>query len=153
MNLDSFIELMRKGLRVSLGATASLLEVVQDPQKRDQNLEQFKQACSELPSMLQDTQKREENLRKLQDELTQLSDTWATKGEITERDARNIVDTLLAQYNNQMGNPSTGTTINTTATTVASTSFQREIQDLTTQVSAIREELEKMRQERGNNHA
>jgi polyhydroxyalkanoate synthesis regulator phasin len=126
MNSDNLIQLLQQGFRVSLGATTSLIE------------------------SLQDSQKREETLSKLmRSEFSQLTEEWAEKGEITEREARNYVDALL----HQQTHPATGETSGTTytspttppTTTVAAPDVQLEIQELTAQIAAMRAELEQMR--------
>ena len=120
MNSDTVVRLLQKGFRVTLGATASLVEILQDPQKRD------------------------ENLTKLRTELDQLAQEWAEKGEVTEREARTYVDSFIAQ---RRSTTDTIPTVNTTATTVPQTSpeVQLELQELTAQLAAIRAELEKLR--------
>ncbi|MBM0742654.1 hypothetical protein JOY44_13705 [Phormidium sp. CLA17] len=117
MNSETLIQLLQNGFRVTLGATASMIEVVQDPQKR------------------------QENLSKLRQEWSQLAEEWAIKGELTEQDARNFVDTVLSQRRAQSPYPSSS------ATTPVSTepSVQTEIQELTTQIATIRAELENLR--------
>jgi polyhydroxyalkanoate synthesis regulator phasin len=119
MNSDTVVRLLQQGFRVTLGATASLVEILQDPQKRDANL------------------------AKLRTEFDQLAQEWAEKGEVTEREARSYVDNFIAQ---RRGTDST-TTVTTTATTVpvASQEVQLELQELTAQLAAIRAELEKLR--------
>lgn len=120
MNSDTVVRFVQNGFRVTLGATASIVEMLQDPQKR------------------------EANLIKLRTEVEQLTRDWATKGEITEQEARSYVDSLLAQRRG-----TTTTTVPTTATTVPPTSpeVQLELQELTAQLAAIRAEVERLRQE------
>ena len=126
MNSDNLIQLLHQGFRVSLGATTSLIE------------------------SLQDSQKREETLSKLmRSEFSQLTEEWAEKGEITEREARNYVDALLRQQTSQTTGETSGAT-NTSPTTpapttVAAPDVQLEIQELTAQIAAMRAELEQMR--------
>ncbi|PSP10196.1 MAG: hypothetical protein BRC50_15595 [Cyanobacteria bacterium SW_11_48_12] len=43
MNANSFFELVQQGFRVALGATASLGETLQDPQKREQAISEWEQ--------------------------------------------------------------------------------------------------------------
>jgi polyhydroxyalkanoate synthesis regulator phasin len=119
MNSDTVVRLLQQGFRVTLGATASLVEILQDPQKRDANL------------------------AKLRTEFDQLAQEWAEKGEVTEREARSYVDNFMAQ---RRSTDST-TTVTTTATPVpvASQEVQLELQELTAQLAAIRAELEKLR--------
>lgn len=115
MNSETLIQLLQNGFRVTLGATASLIEVVQDPQKRH------------------------ENLSKLRQEWSHLAEEWAVKGESTEQDARNFVDTVLSQRRAQ-NYPSTAT-----APVATAPSVQTELQELTAQIATIRAELEKLR--------
>ena len=118
MNSDNFVQLVQKGFRVTLGATASLVEVLQDPDKRD------------------------ENLSKLNQEWSELSAHWAQKGEMTEQEARSFVDTLLTQRTQR---PTSGTTGTTVATPAAPPDIQLELQELTAQIVAMRAELEQIR--------
>jgi polyhydroxyalkanoate synthesis regulator phasin len=122
MNSDTLVQLLQKGFRVTLGATASLIEVLQDPDKRDANLS------------------------KLGSELSQLAEEWAEKGEMTEQEARSFVDTILAKQANQATTetPSSSTTTATDAP-AASPSVQLELQELTAQLAAFRAEFEKLR--------
>jgi polyhydroxyalkanoate synthesis regulator phasin len=130
MNSETLIELLQKGFRVTLGATASLIEILQDPQRRD------------------------ENLNRLRLELAELAEEWAAKGEMTEREARNFVETILTQQT--QSTPAGGTytdtstvasppSPSTTVTVTPPTEMQADLRELTTQIAAIREELEKMR--------
>jgi polyhydroxyalkanoate synthesis regulator phasin len=125
MNSDLLIQLLQKGFRVTLGATASLIEILQDPYRRD------------------------ENLNRLRTELAELSEEWAAKGELTEQEARNFVETILTQQNRANTTSDGGTTtITTTATTTPPTTspdVQTDLQELTEQIAAIRAELEKLR--------
>ncbi|PZV15397.1 MAG: hypothetical protein DCF22_07215 [Leptolyngbya sp.] len=122
MNSETLIQLLQNSFRVTLGATASLIEVVQDPQKRH------------------------ENLSKLRQEWSQLAEEWAVKGESTEQDARNFVDTVLTQRRAQNSYPSGSTTMPTSTTSISTApSVQTELQELTIQIATIRAELEKLR--------
>ncbi len=121
MNSDTVVQMLQRGFRVTLGATATLIEVLQDPQKRN------------------------ENLAKLQAELSQLSEEWAEKGAATEQDARNFVDNLIAkQRSGSTGSSSTASSHGATAPT-APPDIQADLQELTAQIAAIRSELEKLR--------
>lgn len=117
MNSETLIQLLQNGFRVTLGATASLVETVQDPQKRH------------------------DNLSKLRQEWSQLAEEWAVKGESTEQDARNFVDTVLSQRRAQNPYPSSSVTM--PVSTVPS--VQTELQELTAQIAIIRAELEQLR--------
>lgn len=120
MSSDNLTQLLQRGLRVTLGATASLVEVLQDPQKRS------------------------ENLAKLQQEWSQLSEEWAARGEVTEQEARDFVDRWFQQ---RSGNtPGTPPSADPTSTPAAPPNVQLEIQELTARIAAMRAELEKMRE-------
>lgn len=128
MNSDSLIQLLQNGFRLSVGATAALVE------------------------SLQDSQKREEFLAKLMhSELSELAAELTNKGEITEQEAREFVDSLWRQQNQQNSQTSSdapGTSATTTTDNpVVSPNVQQELQDLTAQVAALRAELEKLRTE------
>ena len=115
MTSDNFVQLVQKSFRVTIGATASLVEVIQDPEKRD------------------------ENLSKLNQEWSELSAQWAEKGKETEQEARNFVDTLLSQRT-QTATPGT-----TATAPSAPPDIQLELQELTAQIIAMRAELEQIR--------
>jgi len=124
MTSDNFTQLLQKGFRISLGATASLVENLQNPQKRTESFSQFRS------------------------ELDQLATEWATKGETAEQEARNFVQQMW----NQLGNRQTSTTsepsaaprVTTPSENVAPPDVQLELQELTAQLAAIRAELEKL---------
>jgi polyhydroxyalkanoate synthesis regulator phasin len=120
MDTDTLVQLLQKGFRVTLGATASLIEILQDPLRRD------------------------ENLAKLRTELGELSEEWATRGEMTEQEARNFVETILSQQMHPE-NPRQSTTTATSPT--AAPDVQLDLQELTAQIAAIRAELEKLREQ------
>lgn len=125
MNADNLTQILQQGFRVTLGATSSFLEMLQDPQKRSENLEKF------------------------QTQWHQLSEEWAEKGEQTEQEARKFVDTLLAKQSNSgtstSQTPGTSSAIETPpAATVAPPESVQDIQELTTQISTLREELQRL---------
>lgn len=123
MNPDTFAQIFQKSLRVTIGATASLVEMLQDPERR------------------------EENLTRLRTDFGQLANEWEIKGESTESEARNFVNSLLSQPFNSSSSTSSDyqTTVSTTATPVTSPDVQRDLQELTAQIAAIRSELERLR--------
>lgn len=129
MDSTSLVQLLQKSFHVTLGATASLVEV------------------------LQDSQKREQNFSKLRLELSELAQEWSEKGEVTETEARNFVDNFLAQHGSQSSVQSPSETSTSTTTTAATTlsvanpDAQLELQELTGQLAAIRTELEKLQNE------
>jgi len=133
--MDSFdlAKLLQKGFYVTLGATASLLEVIQDPRK---------------------AQDRFDALRR---DLNSVTEELAEKGAVTESEARNLVDSFVAQQikttapspSDQAVDPTSVNTVNTTATTVVDSNVQADLQELTQQLADLRTELEKIRQSQG----
>jgi polyhydroxyalkanoate synthesis regulator phasin len=128
MNSDNLIQLAQKSLRVTLGATADLLET------------------------LQDSQRREESLFRLKTEFDQLADAWEVKGATTEQEARNFVDGLLNQRANQRAattnpTPPPSATPATPAPATPASAIQQDLQDLTVQLATIRAELERLREQ------
>ncbi|MBD2055863.1 hypothetical protein H6F88_07500 [Oculatella sp. FACHB-28] len=124
MNSDTLLQIVQKGFRVTLGATASLIETLQDPQRRD------------------------ENLYRLRAELGQLTEEWAVKGEMTEQEARNFVDTILSQHAAQTNSSDTPNTPSSSSTaTAAPPDVQLDLEELTAQIAAIRAELERLREQ------
>ena len=124
MNSNNLLDFLQTGLRVSLGATTSLVET------------------------LQDAQKREESLSQLQSDLSQKVTEWAEKGAITEQEARRLIEQIWRQQGQAERSPETETPSDAPdvpPTTVTSHSTQREIEELTAQLAAIRTELEKLR--------
>lgn len=123
MNFNNLTNLLQQGFHLTLGATASLVETMQD------------------------TQKRNENLAQISSELSHLANEWATKGEMTEQEARIFVSNFMNQLRNQRPTTSapSSSTITTTSTQVASIEVQLGLQELTVQLAAIRTELEKLR--------
>ncbi len=119
---DTVLQLLKKGFRVTIGATATLIEVLQDPQRREQNLSRLRR------------------------ELDQLAQEWAEKGEITEQEARSFVDTLMAQRRAAEDRAASEAIVTTTAVPVPPPSSEvLELQELTTQLAAIRAELAHLR--------
>ncbi len=77
MNTDALWQSLQAGLRISLGATASILETLQDPQKRQESLTELQEKVQE----------------------------WVAKGEMTELEARSFIDSMLKQQG--AGSPTT----------------------------------------------
>lgn len=126
MNSDNLIQLAQKSFRVTLGATADLLET------------------------LQDSQRRNASFSRLKDEFNQLAEAWEVKGANTEQEARNFVDGLLNQRT------TTNTTTNQSPPPPSdfappappsspAPNIQQDLQDLTAQLATIRAELERLR--------
>jgi polyhydroxyalkanoate synthesis regulator phasin len=130
MNSNNLLDLLQTGLRISLGATTSLVETLQDPQKR------------------------EESVSQLQSDLSQKVTEWAEKGAVTEQEARQFIEQMWRQQSYPGHSPTTETPSDGSdvpPTTVTSPSTQMEIQELTAQIAALRTELEKLRNTRSDN--
>ena len=126
MNVNNLTNLLQQGFHVTLGATASLVETLQDPQKRTENLSQ------------------------LNSELSHLANEFEAKGEMTEQEARNFVSNFLNQLRNQRPTTSDSSSVTTTSTQVAPPAVHLDLQELTAQIAAIRTELENLRNSDSN---
>lgn len=121
MNPDMVTEFLKKGFHVTLGATASVVESIQDSQKREENLSQL-------------------NLG-----FDQLSQIWANKGEVTEAEARRMIDSMASQYGVNVDPMSSRNSSTPSATSPSvNPSLQRELKTLTNQLANIRLELAQM---------
>lgn len=130
MNSNTLLNLLQTGFRVSLGATTSLVETIQDPQKR------------------------EESLYELRTQLSQRVIEWAEKGAVTEQEARRFIEQIWNQSRTPERSSSSETPpdISTSpSATATSPNAQLEIEELTAQIAAIRTELEKLRNTGSNN--
>ncbi|PZU94740.1 MAG: hypothetical protein DCE90_14480 [Pseudanabaena sp.] len=136
-------KLFQRSYYVTLGATSSLLEVIQDPAKR------------------------QENLRMLGRTFEEVTQDLAEKGVSVEAEARSYVDSFIAQQVNGSAEsqPSENglTTVTTTAKTIydnssdtttkediksankIKSSMRDEIQELTQQLASLRSEMEQLR--------
>lgn len=128
MNPDEILQGLQKGFRVTLGAASTLAETIQD------------------------SQRREETLARLRTDPSGLADDLAAKGEVTEQEARAFLDNLMAQrpagtaWSGPVGS-SGGPSPSTSGVPVAPPDIQADLKDLTEQISAMRAELERLRQE------
>ena len=121
MNTDFFWQSLQTGLRVSLGATASAWETLQDPEKR------------------------QESLTTLQAEFQEKVREWVAKGEITEQEARNFVDSFLRQPPGS-SNPSPEYSPEQQPESSGSAGdAQESLEELTNQIANLRSELENLR--------
>lgn len=123
---DDLSQTLQKGFRVTLGATASLIEAIQDPERSSQKF-------SALGS-----------------DVNRLTEELEVKGESTEREARQFVDTLLSQVPNPFtssGPQSEGPTITTVASPVVSPSVQTDLEALTQELAEIRSEIEALKRQ------
>jgi polyhydroxyalkanoate synthesis regulator phasin len=125
MSSDNLVQTLQTGFRITVGATASLLESLQDDRKREENLETLKL------------------------EWTQIADKWAEKGEQTEQEARNFVDAVMSQGQSATSGSSTAPASSSapeTPVAAADAAVQTELQDLTEQIATLRKELEQLRE-------
>jgi len=130
MNPDNLPQMLQTGFHLTLGATSFLIETLQDPLKREENLDKLKSDLGELASELLE------------------------KGEMTDREARNFVDTIFSQPGNRENadSESVSPKQSDAATDAAPDSVVQpdaklEIQELTAHMAALRVELEKLRAE------
>lgn len=114
MNPDDIFQSVQKGFRVTLGAAGTLAESLQNPQNGQELLE------------------------RLRTNPNQVAEELAEKGEITEQEARRFVDGLMAQSS---GNGSGGTRSTPPAGPSAPPDIQADLEDLTAQIAALRQEL------------
>ena len=126
MNFDTFTEFIQKSFRVSLGAAASAVEAIQDPQA----------SASKFSDIGTDFER--------------LADELEVKGALTEKEAREFVDNFSDNFDGQWPNPfapnaASDATVNTVAKPVADTGIQAEIKALTEQLSSIRQEIEQLK--------
>jgi polyhydroxyalkanoate synthesis regulator phasin len=128
---DTFTQLVQKGFRVTLGATATLVEALQNPQQ--------------LVADLQDPQQREANLAKLA-AFNQLAEEWETKGTTTEIEARNFVNRIWSQEAAPSTAPATGETALSTQP-IVQPDIQQDLQELTAQIAALRAEITRLQAE------
>ncbi len=119
MTENNVLSFLQQSLRTVVGATADAVET------------------------LQDTQKRNEAIAKVNAEWQKKSEEWVVKGTLTEAEARQIIEDF---WQNRQ-------TATTTMTTTSPQEIQidapvndpyTDIQDLTTEIIALRAELEKL---------
>ena len=123
MNPDTLSQTLQKGFHVTLGATASLIEALQDPPGASQKFSA------------------------MGGDVNRLTEEFEVKGVTTEQEARQFVDGLFSQMPNPFdgGSPAGDpTTVNTVATPVADAAVQSELESLTQALAEIRQEIEAM---------
>jgi polyhydroxyalkanoate synthesis regulator phasin len=121
MNANDPIQFLQKGFHITLGAAASVVE------------------------SLQDAQKRQDNLNQLRANPNQFAEGLASKGQSTEQDARTMVDQLW-RPGQQVTNPVNAATVTEDST---ANRFQQELAELTQQIADIRAQLEQARESKG----
>lgn len=131
MNLDNLPQILQTGFHLTLGATSFLIETLQDPLKRSENLDKLTQS-----------------------DLGLLADELLEKGEMTDQEARNFVDTIFSQpgarenaESESVSRQQSDTATDTPSESVVQPDVKLEIQELTAQMAALRAELENLRAE------
>ncbi|AFY59754.1 hypothetical protein [Synechococcus sp. PCC 6312] len=111
------VELVQKSYYAAIGAVSSVVESVQDSQKRDATLAQVQQLITNPSS----------------DKIHAVAKTLAEKGQVTEQQARKFVDTILDNRS-----------VPTTAKPASSTTqqLQAELIALTQTLANLRGQLE-----------
>ncbi len=130
---NNLFDMMKVGFRVTIGATASLMETIQDPQKRQETLSQ------------------------LQAELSRRTQEWVEKGEMTEQEARKTMEELFNQVNqkDQQTTSPTSPSQEDQQTEPSkkpqnSDDPESELRELTEQIVALRSELEQLEKPSNN---
>jgi polyhydroxyalkanoate synthesis regulator phasin len=119
MNTNDIFQNVQKGFRVTLGAAGTLVDSLQNPRSG------------------------EEALNKLRTNPDELVEELATKGEMTEQEARNFVDGLLSSTQTAAPGNAPGRRSNDGAPT-APPDIQADLQVLTTQIAELRKELQSL---------
>jgi polyhydroxyalkanoate synthesis regulator phasin len=117
MNSDSAIDFLKKGVRITLGATTSLVESIQDPQKR------------------------EENLAQMQSSPNAFAERLAEKGAVAEVEARRFVDSVVTQYSSGSSTPASNNSNPAAASVSIDPTLERELRELTAQLAVLRTQL------------
>lgn len=120
MNSDKLPQILQTGFHLTLGATSFLIETLQDPVKRS------------------------ENLGKLQSDLGLLADELLEKGEMTDREARNFVDTIFSKPGDFGSEKQSDSSADTPPDSVTPDAQLEEIQELTELMASLRVQLEKL---------
>ncbi|HIK43381.1 MAG TPA: hypothetical protein IGR64_00680 [Leptolyngbyaceae cyanobacterium M65_K2018_010] len=126
MNPDTLSATLQKGFHVTLGATAALLEAIQNPQNSSQRF-------SELGN-----------------DVHRIAEELEAKGETTEREARQLVDRLLSQVPNPFPSPGPASptpTVDAVATPIADSAVQSDLAALTQELSEIRQAIEDLKRQ------
>ncbi len=116
-NNSTLLNTLQQGFRITVGATASLVETLQDPQKRQ--------------GTFQD----------LQQEWDQKASQWAAKGTTTETEARQYVDQLMAQLRQSVPNPSAKSPSSGSNNIIDFATAKKELDRLTEEIVTLKEEI------------
>ncbi len=134
MNTDTLLELFQKGYRVTLGAASSAVEAVQDPQR----------TADEFSAIGTD--------------WARLAEKLEVRGALTEKEARDFVEGVSSQLPEPLRSMSSSLhspvvqseprTVTTVATPVVDTELKAEVESLTTELIAMRAEIESLKQQK-----
>ncbi|WP_204151289.1 hypothetical protein [Leptolyngbya sp. CCY15150] len=120
MNLDTASQTIQQGFRVTLGATAALVEALQHPQQYGETFSRIQRG-----------------------DLNQLTEEWAVKGEQTEQEARRFVETVMnPSSGSSYGSSAPGSTGDRANEPTIPLDIQTDLVDLTQEIIQIRQELE-----------
>ncbi|AFY38463.1 hypothetical protein Lepto7376_2168 [[Leptolyngbya] sp. PCC 7376] len=116
----NIFDLVQKGFRVTVGAAATLVETIKDPQKRDVTITEFRT------------------------ELENRTAEWSEKGEMTEAEARKFLENVFQKDSSKAAGDRE---VSTSAVEVKDAELEKEIQVLTEQITMLKTELETLRKE------
>lgn len=114
MENNTIFNLIQQGFRTAVGASASVVETLQDSQKRSQILSD------------------------LNTEWQQKSQEWEQKGTITEQEARKIIEQFFKGHSSKSSNPYEDIEVKSVD------NQSNGIQELTREIVALREEVQKL---------
>ncbi|NEQ32286.1 MAG: hypothetical protein F6K04_15005 [Leptolyngbya sp. SIO4C5] len=124
MNSDSFTELLQKGFRIALGATATLVEAVQDPAKQS------------------------EKFSEINGDWNRLSEDLESKGTVAEQEARRLVDSMMTQmpgsFNQGAPTDNSSAPANPVNMPTVEGGLQLEIEALTQELEQVRRDIEQL---------
>lgn len=126
MNPDTLSQTIQKGVRVTLGATASMLDALKDPQGSQAKF-------SEIGT-----------------DVDRLTETLEARGVETEQEARELVDGLIAQMPPMPANPFAPTpaseaVVDARIIPVTDVTVQRDLEELTLELANLRQEIDSLK--------
>lgn len=126
MNPDTLSQTIQKGVRVTLGATASILDALKDPQGSQAKF-------SEIGT-----------------DVDRLTETLEARGVETEQEARELVDGLIAQMPPMPANPFAPTpaseaVVDARIIPVTDVTVQRDLEELTLELANLRQEIDSLK--------
>lgn len=119
MNPDNLVQSLQNSLRVTVGAATSIVEGIQDPVKREEAMATF------------------------QLDWDSMTEKLAEKGEVAEREAREFMEKTFTPSSSSSSERSANRSTATRPQT--STQATQELRELTNELTALRQELEQLR--------